>query len=210
MDIGCGLPGGCLPLPAGSARRTGGSAAAPPAPRRPRRRRRPRSRRRCRTTRCCTGWWGRPASSSARASPSPSWYVSLVAPPASFFPEGTSRAPRVKTTPWRCLVAPPFPCPRLKSWHTDPTGSPAATSPPAPGGVLGWGPSLQPAFSCQDRELRPEEIEGKAWGRCPQLESPLSPTRHPFPSAHPTLWPGGVAEGGCLPVPPASPRCPQS
>lgn len=128
----------------------------------------------------------------------------------SFFPGGTSRAPRVKATPWRCLVAPPFPCPRLKSWHTDPTGSPAATSPPAPGGVLGWGPSLQPTFSCQDRELRPEEIEGKAWGRCPQLESPLSPTRHPFPSAHPTLWPGGVAEGGCPPVPPASLRCPQS
>lgn len=131
-------------------------------------------------------------------------------PPASFFPGGTSRAPRVKATPWRCLVAPPFPCPRLKSWHTDPMGSPAATSLPAPGGVLGWGPSLQPAFSCQDRELRPEEIEGKAWGRCPQLESPLSPTRHPFPSAHPTLWPGGVAEGGCPPVPPASLRCPQS
>ncbi|XP_065492232.1 calcium-binding protein 2 isoform X4 [Caloenas nicobarica] len=33
-----------------------------------------RSPRHCRITRCCRGWWGRPASSCGRASPSPSWY----------------------------------------------------------------------------------------------------------------------------------------
>lgn len=83
-------------------------------------------------------------------------------------------------------------------------------------GGLGWGPSLQPAFSSQDRELRPEEIEGKAWGRCPQLESPLSPTCHPFPSTHPSPWPGrgrGAAEGvspGATRVPALSPELKQA
>uniref|UniRef100_A0A8B9PM81 Calcium binding protein 2 n=1 Tax=Apteryx owenii TaxID=8824 RepID=A0A8B9PM81_APTOW len=60
-----------------SASRTGSStpAARPRAPKTPMSWQRPRSHLRCRTTRCCTGWWGQPASSSARASPSPSWYV---------------------------------------------------------------------------------------------------------------------------------------
>ncbi|XP_054684180.1 calcium-binding protein 2 isoform X3 [Grus americana] len=58
------------------ARRTGSHTPAPqaPAPGTPRRWRRRRSLPRCRATRCCRGWWGRPASSCGRASPSPSWY----------------------------------------------------------------------------------------------------------------------------------------
>ncbi|KAM7110035.1 uncharacterized protein J5F26_005803 isoform 2-T2 [Ciconia maguari] len=62
------------PLSGGSPR-TGSRAPAPrpPAPGTPRRRRRWRSLPRCRATRCCRGWWGRPASSCGRASPSPSW-----------------------------------------------------------------------------------------------------------------------------------------
>lgn len=79
-----------------------------------------------------------------------------------------------------------------------------------PGGGLGWGPSLQPVFSCQDRELRPEEIEGKAWGRCPQLESPPSPTCHPFPS----VAGGGGSRRGASPgatrVPALSPELKQA
>uniref|UniRef100_A0A8C6Z4W3 Calcium-binding protein 2-like n=1 Tax=Nothoprocta perdicaria TaxID=30464 RepID=A0A8C6Z4W3_NOTPE len=60
-----------------SAYRMGSStrAARPQAPKTPTSWRRPRSRHRCRTTRCCMDWWGQPASSSARASPSPSWCV---------------------------------------------------------------------------------------------------------------------------------------
>ncbi|XP_051633114.1 calcium-binding protein 2 isoform X1 [Manacus candei] len=34
----------------------------------------------CRDTRCCRGWWGRPASSCGRASPSPSGYVPVSSP----------------------------------------------------------------------------------------------------------------------------------
>ncbi|XP_064922499.1 calcium-binding protein 2 isoform X5 [Columba livia] len=44
------------------------------APATPRTWRRRHSPRRCRITRCCRGWWGQPASSCGRASPSPSWY----------------------------------------------------------------------------------------------------------------------------------------
>ncbi|XP_065450540.1 calcium-binding protein 2 isoform X3 [Chrysemys picta bellii] len=60
-------------------RRTASSAQAPQAPRplagtTPTTRTPPRRPRHCRATRCCMGWWGRPASSCARASPSPSSY----------------------------------------------------------------------------------------------------------------------------------------
>ncbi|XP_027552221.1 calcium-binding protein 2 isoform X1 [Neopelma chrysocephalum] len=34
----------------------------------------------CRDTRCCRGWWGQPASSCGRASPSPSGYVPVSSP----------------------------------------------------------------------------------------------------------------------------------
>uniref|UniRef100_A0A452IBV2 EF-hand domain-containing protein n=1 Tax=Gopherus agassizii TaxID=38772 RepID=A0A452IBV2_9SAUR len=66
-------------------RRTASSAQAPRAPRPPAgttpTTQMPASRpRRCRATRCCKGWWGRPASSCARASPSPSSYVPAPCP----------------------------------------------------------------------------------------------------------------------------------
>ncbi|XP_064571230.1 calcium-binding protein 2 isoform X2 [Zonotrichia leucophrys gambelii] len=37
---------------------------------------------RCRDTRCCRGWWGRPASSCGRASPSPNGYGTVLPLPA--------------------------------------------------------------------------------------------------------------------------------
>ncbi|KAM6274569.1 calcium-binding protein 2 isoform 4-T4 [Porphyrio hochstetteri] len=61
------------PLSGGSPR-TGSRTLAPRAPVTPRKQRRRRSPPRCRTTQCCRAWWGRPASSCGRASPSPSWY----------------------------------------------------------------------------------------------------------------------------------------
>ncbi|XP_040985066.1 calcium-binding protein 2 isoform X2 [Aquila chrysaetos chrysaetos] len=62
------------PLSGGSLR-MGSRAPVPqsPAPVTPRKRRRRRSLHRCRIIRCCRGWWGRPASSCGKASPSPSW-----------------------------------------------------------------------------------------------------------------------------------------
>ncbi|KAM9190691.1 calcium-binding protein 2 isoform 1-T1 [Mergus octosetaceus] len=66
------------------------------------------------------------------------------------------------------------------------------------------------AITQLDRELRPEEIEGKAWGRCSQLESPPSPTCHPFPS----VAGGGGGRRGVSPgatcVPALSPELKQA
>ncbi|XP_074442663.1 calcium-binding protein 2 isoform X2 [Larus michahellis] len=61
------------PLSGGSPR-MGSHTPAPRSPGTPRRRGRWCRPPRCRATRCCRGWWGQPASSCGRASPSPSWY----------------------------------------------------------------------------------------------------------------------------------------
>lgn len=130
--------------------------------------------------------WGRRASSSGRALPSHSWYVSAVPPP-------------------------PVPGCISVLWGSPPSQLPAGVD-------LGWlrGGSRPPAcvLFCQDRELRPEEIEGEVWGRVPRLgpcgargaappwgptqtRSPWSPPiRGKFPSCHPCC---------SIPVPPHVP-----
>lgn len=141
QEEGGGSPGSVPPLATDtySACRMGSRALvlrslAPATPRTWRRRHSPR---RCRITRCCRGWWGQPASSCGRASPSPSWYVS----PLPTHPP--HRAPRCR--------------PRASGGFR--AGS--------PGGSVGVGATWLFALSLsQDRELRPEEIEGEeAWGR---------------------------------------------